>query len=223
MKTNGMFFATGRVAALVAAVALFSVPVAAGDGRTEHATFAVGCFWCIEADLEKVEGVLSVTSGYTGGSVTNPTYTQVTSGTTGHTEAVRIVFDPTIISYEELLVVFGDQEEVRLSLDQEGTEVDAVDGPVVNVTHDDGDLTQLRNLELDVLEQLLGPRGRGRINNRRIVRGDLGRAGVGGAAGGEQGDRQQGGPRDGMECATSCGHGIGLVRCGAGIEETRPR
>jgi peptide-methionine (S)-S-oxide reductase len=90
----------------MAAVLFVTTPVAAGEDETEQATFAAGCFWCIEADLEKVDGVLSVTSGYTGGSVTDPTYKQVTSGNTGHTEAVRIVFDPTIISYEELLVVF---------------------------------------------------------------------------------------------------------------------
>jgi peptide-methionine (S)-S-oxide reductase len=106
MKVRHMFPYLKLVATAIAAVVLFAIPVAAGDGETQQATFAAGCFWCIEADLEKVEGVRSVTSGYTGGSVTDPTYKQVTSGTTGHTEAVRIVFDPTIISYEELLVVF---------------------------------------------------------------------------------------------------------------------
>jgi peptide-methionine (S)-S-oxide reductase len=86
--------------------ALFAAPAVASDGKTEQATFAAGCFWCIEADLEKVEGVLSVTSGYTGGSVTDPTYKQVSAGTTGHTEAVHVVFDPRVISYEELLDIF---------------------------------------------------------------------------------------------------------------------
>jgi peptide-methionine (S)-S-oxide reductase len=86
--------------------ALFAIPVSAEDSETEQATFAAGCFWCIEADLEKVEGILSVTSGYTGGSVADPTYQQVSTGTTGHTEAVRVVFDPQAISYEELLDIF---------------------------------------------------------------------------------------------------------------------
>jgi peptide-methionine (S)-S-oxide reductase len=67
------------------------------------ATFASGCFWCTEADFDKVRGVISTTSGYTGGTVANPTYRQVSSGGTGHAEAVRVVFDPSIVSYEQLL------------------------------------------------------------------------------------------------------------------------
>ena len=67
------------------------------------ATFAAGCFWCTEADFDKVAGVLSTTSGYTGGTVANPEYRQVTSGRTGHAEAVRVVFDPAEVSYEALL------------------------------------------------------------------------------------------------------------------------
>jgi peptide-methionine (S)-S-oxide reductase len=70
------------------------------------AIFAGGCFWCVEADFDKVEGVISTTSGYIGGRVTNPTYTQVSAGGTGHTEAVKIVYDPARVSYEKLLDVF---------------------------------------------------------------------------------------------------------------------
>jgi peptide-methionine (S)-S-oxide reductase len=95
-----------HLATAMAVAIFFAAPVFAGDRDTEQATFAAGCFWCIEADLEKVKGVLSVTSGYTGGSVTDPTYKQVAAGMTGHTEAVRVVFDPRIISYEELLDIF---------------------------------------------------------------------------------------------------------------------
>ncbi len=95
-----------RVATLLIAAVLLATPIMAGDSETEYATFAAGCFWCIEADFEKVEGVLSATSGYTGGSVRNPTYKQVSSGTTGHTEAVRVVYDPQVISYQELLAIF---------------------------------------------------------------------------------------------------------------------
>lgn len=73
---------------------------------SEVAIFAGGCFWCVEADFDKVPGVLSTTSGYIGGRLANPTYKQVTSGSTGHTEAVRIVFDPRRISYDRLLYVF---------------------------------------------------------------------------------------------------------------------
>lgn len=92
-------------------------PRGAGDGRaayaqsgtparTEKATFAGGCFWCVEADFDKVEGVISTTSGYIGGKTANPTYRQVSSGGTGHVEAVEIVFDPARVSYEKLLQVF---------------------------------------------------------------------------------------------------------------------
>ncbi len=94
------------LAVALTAAAVLAGTGAAGAGDTAYATFAGGCFWCIEADLEKVEGVLSVTSGYTGGSVANPTYKQVSAGTTGHTEAVRVVFDPGVVSYEALLAVF---------------------------------------------------------------------------------------------------------------------
>ncbi len=69
----------------------------------ETATFAAGCFWCVEADFDKVPGVMSTVSGYTGGRVADPTYAQVSRGTTGHTEAVRLRFDPRVVTYEQLL------------------------------------------------------------------------------------------------------------------------
>jgi peptide-methionine (S)-S-oxide reductase len=70
------------------------------------ATFAGGCFWCMEQPFDELPGVVSTTAGYTGGSVQAPSYEQVSSGTTGHAEAVQIRFDPTRIRYEELLEVF---------------------------------------------------------------------------------------------------------------------
>jgi len=70
------------------------------------ATFAGGCFWCVEADFDKVPGVISTTSGYTGGTVANPTYYQVSAGGTGHAEAVQIVYDPSKVTYQQLLDVF---------------------------------------------------------------------------------------------------------------------
>ena len=95
------------VAVSLMAAAFLTVPVSAADrSETAYATLAGGCFWCMEADFEKIEGVISVTSGYTGGTVVNPTYEQVSAGGTGHTEAVRIVYDPTIIGYDELLAIF---------------------------------------------------------------------------------------------------------------------
>jgi peptide-methionine (S)-S-oxide reductase len=74
--------------------------------ETETAVFGAGCFWCVEAIYERVNGVKSVESGYAGGHVENPTYRQVTSGTTGHAEVARLEYDPEVISYEELLEVF---------------------------------------------------------------------------------------------------------------------
>jgi peptide-methionine (S)-S-oxide reductase len=73
---------------------------------TAKATFAGGCFWCVEADFDKLPGVLSTTSGYTGGQTANPSYEQVSSNTTGHAEAVEIVYDPARISYAQLLAHF---------------------------------------------------------------------------------------------------------------------
>ena len=70
------------------------------------ATFAAGCFWCAEEAFEKVPGVVSVTSGYTDGKTRNPSYEMVSSGTTGHAEAIEVKFDPVKVSYEKLLDVF---------------------------------------------------------------------------------------------------------------------
>jgi peptide-methionine (S)-S-oxide reductase len=72
----------------------------------EVAILAGGCFWCTEADFDKVPGVLDTTSGFTGGKTANPSYAEVSSHTTGHAEAVRVVFDPKRVSYEQLLSVF---------------------------------------------------------------------------------------------------------------------
>jgi peptide-methionine (S)-S-oxide reductase len=79
---------------------------AASPSEVETATFAGGCFWCVESDFDKVEGVISTTSGYTGGDKKDPTYREVSAGGTGHTEAVQIVYDPTKVTYDQLLKVY---------------------------------------------------------------------------------------------------------------------
>ena len=75
-------------------------------GTLQRATFAGGCFWCVEADFEKVDGVVEVISGYTGGMTENPTYEEVSAGGTGHVEAIQVLFDPQRVSYPELLDMF---------------------------------------------------------------------------------------------------------------------
>lgn len=81
-------------------------PMSIETNRTELATFAGGCFWCMEAVFERLPGVKSVTSGYTGGQISNPDYHLVCTSTTGHAEAIQVAFDPAKISYEHLLEIF---------------------------------------------------------------------------------------------------------------------
>ena len=77
-----------------------------GEPDLAKATFAGGCFWCMEPPFDKIGGVVSVVSGYTGGQKRNPTYEEVSSGRTGHAEAVQVTFDPARVSYRELLDIF---------------------------------------------------------------------------------------------------------------------
>jgi len=88
--------------AMGSARAQTSAPAAA----TAKATFAGGCFWCVESDFDKIAGVISTTSGYTGGTVSNPSYEQVSGKHTGHAEAVEVVYDPSKVSYERLVEYF---------------------------------------------------------------------------------------------------------------------
>ena len=82
------------------------MPSSTNPSESEIATFAGGCFWCVESDFDRVPGVIRTISGYTGGTVANPSYKQVSRGGTGHLEAVQIFFDPNVISFETLLDVF---------------------------------------------------------------------------------------------------------------------
>lgn len=102
---------------IVLTVSVLGLLVAAYAGKEENksttsdkplatATFAGGCFWCMEPPYDKLDGVVSTTSGYTGGQKKNPTYHEVAEGTTGHAEAVQVAYDPTKVSYEKLLEVF---------------------------------------------------------------------------------------------------------------------
>lgn len=90
---------------LAAGLGLLNTP-AATAAAPQTAVFAGGCFWCTEADFDKIPGVLSTTSGYTGGTVRNPTYEQVSAGGTGHIEAVRVTYDPARVSYATLAARF---------------------------------------------------------------------------------------------------------------------
>lgn len=91
-------------ALLSAAFIFLTIPSHAAESAI--ATFAGGCFWCMEAPFDKLEGVLSTTSGYAGGELKNPTYNQVSAGGTGHVEVVQVKYDPDRISYEQLLQTY---------------------------------------------------------------------------------------------------------------------
>ena len=93
---------------LLAAISLVAIPAcaAATDAELAKATFAGGCFWCMEPPFDKLDGVVSTTSGYAGGEEKDPTYKQVSAGRTGHTEVVQVLYDPAKVSYEALLEVF---------------------------------------------------------------------------------------------------------------------
>lgn len=104
MLFSSVVFICGLAA--IPAPGAYPAPGDSSPERTQSAIFAGGCFWCVEADFEKVPGVIEVVSGYTGGKQENPQYKEVASGTTGHVEAVQVIFDPKTVSYEDLLKVF---------------------------------------------------------------------------------------------------------------------
>src|ERR1700681_2220794 len=89
---------------------------------TETATFGTGCFWCTEAVFQELKGVLKVTSGYSGGIVKNPSYEEVCSGTTGHAECLQIIYDPTIITFDQMLHVFWESHDPT-TLNRQGNDI----------------------------------------------------------------------------------------------------
>jgi len=116
--------------------------------KTELATFGGGCFWCTEAIFERVKGVQSVVSGYSGGHVPNPTYKQVTSGTTGHAEVVQISYDPAEVSYLDLLEIFFRTHDPT-TLNRQGADVGTQYRSIV-LYHNE----EQRAIAMDVIKQL---------------------------------------------------------------------
>ena len=106
MKRQGALSILSVAILLIGAWNIQSTSLAAADAILGKAYFAGGCFWCMEEAFEKVEGVLSVTSGYMGGTVANPSYEDVSAGRTGHAESVEVVYDPAKVSYRKLLDTF---------------------------------------------------------------------------------------------------------------------
>lgn len=91
-------------------------------GNTDTATFGAGCFWCVEAVFQELKGVHKVTSGYSGGTVKNPSYREVCTGRTGHAEVIQVVYDPDTITFSELLEVFW-QTHDPTTLNQQGADI----------------------------------------------------------------------------------------------------
>ena len=107
MRMAYFFISLGFAALLVGGMTTRPQGSLAAEGsQNAKATFAGGCFWCMEEVYEKVEGVVSVISGYTGGHLANPTYEQVSAGGTGHAESVEVIYDPHKVTYQHLLEVF---------------------------------------------------------------------------------------------------------------------
>ncbi len=98
------------------------VQIISDASGTDTATFGAGCFWCVEAIFQQVNGVISVESGYMGGAVKNPTYREVCTGKTGHAEVCRIIFNPSIVSYDDLLEIFW-QTHDPTTLNRQGADV----------------------------------------------------------------------------------------------------
>lgn len=120
-------------------------------GRHEQATFGSGCFWCAEAAFERLKGVESVVSGYSGGKAKNPSYELVCTGLTGHAEVVQITYDPSVISYEELLDVFFKTHDPT-QLNRQGPDVGTQYRSVI-FYHDDEQKEQAEKFKEKLMKQ----------------------------------------------------------------------
>jgi peptide-methionine (S)-S-oxide reductase len=123
------------------------------SGATEQATLAGGCFWCLEAVFELLEGVSAVKSGYAGGRTPDPTYEQVCSGRTGHAEVVQVTFDPDVVSYREILEVFFAIHDPT-TLDRQGADVGTQYRSAI-FTHSEAQAEVARSLVADLEAQRL--------------------------------------------------------------------
>jgi peptide-methionine (S)-S-oxide reductase len=123
--------------------------------KLEEATFGGGCFWCTDAIFRELRGVVSVTPGYAGGHTENPTYEEVCSGTTGHAEVTRVVFDPAVISYRDLLgVYFGTHDPTQLN--RQGNDIGTQYRSVI-FAHDAEQLQQARDFIAQIERQEVFP------------------------------------------------------------------
>ena len=122
---------------------------------TELATFGAGCFWCVEAVFERLDGVKSVTSGYAGGTIANPTYEQVCTGKSGHAEVTQIEFDPKKISYEQLLTTFFEAHDPT-TLNRQGADSGTQYRSVV-FYHNDAQKAAATKIKAEAQAQLFSP------------------------------------------------------------------
>lgn len=123
------------------------------DGPTKTATFAGGCFWCMEAEFHGVEGVSKVVSGYTGGTVENPTYEQVSTGTTGHVESIEVTYNPTQVGYTKLLEIFWSNVD---PLDPNGQFCDKGSQYRAGIFYHDDEQKQLAEASVERVSKKLG-------------------------------------------------------------------